>query len=57
MKRKNIFLIVGILALVTGCTSKEKDTIKDISTIKYDGTELLYSCSTEEKENLKKVSI
>ena len=54
MKKKNILLALGVLTLVTGCNSNEKDTIKDVVQIKYDGNELVYKCSEEEISNLKK---
>lgn len=54
MKKKSILLTIGILTLITGCNSNEKETIKDIAKIKYDGNELVYECSKEEISNLKK---
>ena len=54
MKKKNIFLAIGMLTLITGCNFNKSDTVKDIVQIKYNGTEQVYECSSEEITNLKR---
>ena len=53
MKKKNIFLTIGILAFITGCNYNESDAVKEMVQIKYNGNNKVYECSEEEKSNLK----